>query len=266
MAVRTVLVLCLALLTTPAWSAPAAEQRGLELLTAKLAELKGAERARLISVSDVAVARAFPALEFYVVRFRQYPTAEIPPAPLTANNLFVVKPDGAVERLRDARALERFFRETLAPTKAEPDAEEAAAAWLRLTEEFHQDGFFEFAVPRGAIRVASTGTGGLQVTGRADVTPRGGNTGAIVATLTFDRAGRLASASETATVHKGVRPICQATKLLDPDPIVRQMAEQSIVVMGSAAREYLAERRAVASPELQHAIDRIWQRILTEHR
>jgi hypothetical protein len=266
MGVRTVLALCLALLTIGTAGAAATVQRGAELLANKLAELKGAERGRIVPVSDAASARAFPAQAFYVVRFRQYPTAEVPPAPLTANNLFVVKPDGSVEHLRDARALERFFRDTLAPAVAEREAEDAVAAWLRLTQEFHQDGFFEFAVPRHAIRVTSTVATGLQVTGRTDVTPRGGNTGAIVATLIFDRAGKLVSVSETTTVHKGVRPICQATKLLDPDPVVRQMAEQSIVVMGSAARDYLTEQRATASPALQHAIDRVWQRILDEHR
>lgn len=265
MAVRTILA-CLALLTIGAAVAPAAEQRGVELLAKKLAEFKGAERGQTLPVSDAAVARAFPAHAFHVLRFRQYPMAEMPPAPLAANNLFVVKPDGAVEHLQDATALERFFRETLAPVTAEREARDAATAWLRLTQEFHQDGFFEFSVPWNAIRVASTETGGLQATGRAAVTPRGGNTGAIVATLNFDHAGKLVNVSETATVHKGVRPICQATKLLDPDPVVRQMAEQSIVVMGSAAREYLTEQRAKASPELQQAIDRAWERILFEGR
>ena len=265
MAVRTILA-CLALLTIGAAVAPAAEQRGVELLAKNLAVFKGAERGQTLPVSDAAVARAFPAHAFHVLRFRQYPMAEMPPAPLAANNLFVVKPDGAVEHLRDATALERFFRETLAPVTAEREARDAATAWLRLTQEFHQDGFFEFSVPWNAIRVASTETGGLQATGRAAVTPRGGNTGAIVATLNFDHAGKLVNVSETATVHKGVRPICQATNLLDPDPVVRQMAEQSIVVMGSAAREYLTEQRAKASPELQQAIDRAWERILSEGR
>jgi hypothetical protein len=63
-----------------------------------------------------------------------------------------------------------------------------------------------------------------------------------------------------------VRPICQATKLLDPDPVVRRMAEDAILVMGRAAEEYLSEQRARATPALRAAIDQIWQRILIEER
>ena len=65
-------------------------------------------------------------------------------------------------------------------------------------------------------------------------------------------------------MHPGVRPICQATKLLDADPLVRRMAEQDILVMGQSAKEYLDEQRANAKPELKAAIDRIWKRIVDE--
>jgi len=67
-------------------------------------------------------------------------------------------------------------------------------------------------------------------------------------------------------VFRGVRPICQATKLLDCDPLVGRMAEQDILVMGSLAKEYLDEQRAKAKPELRQAIDLIWQRIVKEGR
>jgi hypothetical protein len=60
--------------------------------------------------------------------------------------------------------------------------------------------------------------------------------------------------------------ICQATKLLDPDPIVRRMAEQDLLVIGKPATEYLDEQRARATPALREAIDRIWPRILIEDR
>jgi len=262
MTARVIVAFCLALLTVGAALTTAADQPGRELLAKKLAEFKGAERGQIIPVTDEAAGRAFPAHSFYVLRFRQYPIAQMPPGTLSANNLFVVKPDGSVEHLADAAALESFFRATLAPISTEGEARDAAMAWLRLTEEFHQDGFFEFLVPRDPIRVAATGTRGRQVTGKAEVNPQGGNTGEIVATLSFDQAGRLVKVSETAKIKKGVRPICQATKLLDPDPVVRAMAEQAILVMGKAAKEYLTEQRMKASPELQQAIDRIWQRIV----
>jgi hypothetical protein len=55
-----------------------------------------------------------------------------------------------------------------------------------------------------------------------------------------------------------------STKLLDPDPVVRGMAEEAILVVGKGAKAYLDEQRARARPELQEAIDRIWRRILSE--
>jgi hypothetical protein len=135
-----------------------------------------------------------------------------------------------------------------------------------LAEEFQQDGFFEFSVPEDAVHVTPTRTGGLEATGKAVVTPQGGNTGEIVAALTFDAAGKLVTVSEVPKVRPGIRPICQASKLLDPDPITRGMAEQAILVMGKKAEQYLTEQRARASPELKDAIDHIWQRILAERR
>ena len=258
--------LCSVLLTLGAALATEAKQAGLELLIEKLAEFKGAESGQIVPVTDQAAARAFPAHSFYVVRFPQYPVARVPPGPLDANNLFVVKPHGSVELLPDAATLERFFQTTLAPIRTESEAEDAATAWLRLTQEFHHDGFFQFSIPQNSVRVTSMGSGSLEATGKAVVTPQGGNTGEIVATLTFDHAGKLVTVSQTASVKRGLRPICQATKLLDPDPVVRRMAEEAILVMGKTAKAYLFEQRMRASPELQYAIDHIWQQILAEDR
>jgi hypothetical protein len=243
-----------------------AGERGREVLEKHLATFRGAERGRIIAVVDDAVAGAFPQHLFYVVRFRQYPVAVDPPEPLGANNLFVVTPGGAAEHLRDASALEHFFRAALAPVMTETLGREAARAWLRLALEFRQDGMFEFSIPEQSLVASPTAQGGLHVTGRALVEPRGGNSGEIVASLTFDHTGQLTGVAETINIQRGLRPICQATKLLDPDPIVRGMAEQTILVMGRAASDYLAEQRAQAGPELRDAIDRIWQRILAESR
>jgi hypothetical protein len=83
-------------------------------------------------------------------------------------------------------------------------------------------------------------------------------------TLTFGADGQLTGASYESKLRPGPRPICQATKLLDPDPIVRRMAEADLLYMGLAAREYLLDRRALAGPQLRRAIDRLWQRIEQE--
>ena len=82
--------------------------------------------------------------------------------------------------------------------------------------------------------------------------------------MDFDSDGVLVGVSETRDVRPGVRPICQATKLLDADPLVRRMAEQDILVMGKSAKAYLDEQRAKAKPELRAAIDHIWKRIVDE--
>ncbi|PYV74079.1 MAG: hypothetical protein DMG96_21240 [Acidobacteria bacterium] len=84
--------------------------------------------------------------------------------------------------------------------------------------------------------------------------------------MTLGPAGSLFEIHERSALRPGVRPICQATKLLDRDPIVRRMAEQDLLVMGRAAKPYLDQVRAAARPKLQQAIDRIWQRILNEGR
>jgi len=235
-------------------------------LAKRLAEFKGAERGQIISVKEESLTRAFPGYSFYVLRFRQYPIALAPPEPLGSNNLFIVKPDGSVEYLRESETLKTFFRAALPPVTTQAQARDAAKAWLRLAQEFHQDGFFRFLVPEDSIRVGALEKGGLEVSGQAVVNQQGGNMGELGASLTFDPAGVLTKVSESAQIHRGIRPRCQATKLLDPDPIVRRMAEEAIIVMGKAAALYLYEQRAKTSPELQHAIDAIWRRIIAEGR
>jgi hypothetical protein len=69
------------------------------------------------------------------------------------------------------------------------------------------------------------------------------------ATLTFDGGGKLARVAEGGKLRPGPRPICQATKLLDPDPLVRRMAEavrpsNAGVVLGRKVR--MASRAGAA--------------------
>src|SRR5262249_39405307 len=138
-------------------------------------------------------------------------------------------------------------------------AKDAARSWLRMSEEFSQDMFFTFTDPAvnydpdniiafGNIQVAEGGTGILE------------------AVLSFSDTGGLVDVSELRRIMPGIRPICQATKLLDRDPLVRRMAEQDLVVMGRAAHDYLRMQRARLRPALKREIDRVWQRILDEGR
>jgi hypothetical protein len=136
-------------------------------------------------------------------------------------------------------------------------------AYLRLTEVFSQDGFYTFNQPSVEV-TTDPFTGNIAATG--SVTVNTGGKGAINATLEFNADGTLDDIAETRNMRPGVRPICQATKLLDKDPLVRRMAEQDILVMGRSCKKYLDEQRAKAkgNPELQKAIDRIWKRIVDE--
>jgi hypothetical protein len=185
------------------------------------------------------------------------------PPNLRSGNVFVVTQQGKVEVLSDTKAQERFFQGALRPAKDDAAAKQAAQAWLRLAEERHQDGFFQFSIAENDLSVTRQQEA-RRVSGRARVAPKGGDRGEIRATLVFDADGKLVRAEETADLHAGVRPICQATRLLDPDPVVRRMAEKDLLVLGRRAKPYLDEQRAQAGAALRRAIDRVWQRILEE--
>ena len=77
---------------------------------------------------------------------------------------------------------------------------------------------------------------------------------------------KFSAVTEENKVKQGIRPRCQATLLLHPERLVREIAEQDLVVMGSMARGYLMDQRAKASAELRREIDRVWQRIEEDGR
>jgi len=211
------------------------------------------------------VIKTFPTYVFFSVVFRQFPLARNLPAPLQSGNVYAVPRDkaGPLHLLTDTRELEAFFRAALSPIQDDNSAKDVARAWLHLAPVFSQDGFYQFVVQEDSIKIIAE-TPGRQVSGKV-VVMAGGN-GEVAATLTFDQAGKLVHVAQTGTPKSSIRPICQATKLLDADPLVRRMAEQDLLILGRAAQEYLAAQRAQASPELQRAIDQLWQRIVEEGR
>jgi hypothetical protein len=229
----------------------------------ELAQLKGAG-ARVEPVAGDALDRAFPGSVFVSALFRQYPVARIAPAPLKASNLFAVpKGEGKPQLLTDAAGLKEFFRTNLKPVPDADGAKDVARAWLLLSPTFVQDGFYRFSLLEDTVRAAADGAG-ITATGKV-VVMAGGN-GSIDVKAVFDRSGKLTELEQKVDVRPGPRPICQATKLLDPDPIVRRMAEQDLIIMGRCAKPYLDEQRAAATPELRRAIDRIWERIRDSDR
>jgi hypothetical protein len=207
---------------------------------------------------------------FYTWTARQFPVATLIPEPLTSQNVFVVNKAGHVEHLATAKDLEKWFKAHLPPLKDEAQAKQALRAWLSLTVEFSQDGMLRFAVDEASLATRGLPTNLLRIEAKGAAQVKDGGKGAVSATIVFASwegdTYTLERLSEQRDIKPGVRPICQATKLLDPDPIVRKMAEQDILVMGRACRAYLLEQRAKASPELQKAIDALWERIVREER
>jgi hypothetical protein len=235
-------------------------KKAREAVDARLEQLH-AQGGQVEHIADGAVVQSLPGTLCFAVLFRQYPVARVVPEGLQSGNVFAVTKGGKVEVVSDPEALKKFFQAALHPVDGEAAAREAVEAWLRLSEALHQDGFYQFAIPERELTVEK---GGREASGKA-VVERGGN-GEIKVALTFGADGRLAGAEEAAKLRPGPRPICQATKLLDPDPIVRRMAEQDLLIMGRAAKPYLDDQRARAEPGLRKAIDRLWQRILDEDR
>jgi hypothetical protein len=228
----------------------------------RLEELKGAA-AKVDAVTDDAVAGALPGHLCFTALFRQFPIGRQPPDPLKVQNIFVVNPKGELKIISDEKGLVDYFKANLAPAKAEKAAKEAGLAWLRLVQEFSQDGFYKFKTVEDGTKVSKEKEG-LKVVART-AAAEGGN-GEISVEVIFDADGKLTKATSTSTLKPGPRPICQATKLNDADPLVRRICEQDLLIMGRLAKDYLDEQRAKADPELQKAIDQIWERILKDDR
>src|SRR5262249_56267441 len=90
------------------------------------------------------------------------------------------------------------------------------------------------------------------------IASEGGN-GEVTVRMSFED-GKV-NITEGGELKPGPRPKCQATKLLDPDPEVRRICEDNLLIMGPACLGYLAEQRAKAPPELQREIDHVRGRI-----
>jgi hypothetical protein len=237
-------------------------QRAMNRVKDELARLKG-EKGQAQPVKDEALARTFPHYQFVAVLYRRYPVAIAPPMPLKPSSLFAVptNKDDKPLLLMDTKGLEAFFRDHLGRLREDGQAKDAVRAWLQLATVFVQDGYYTFALMDDSTKVVSD-KADKKASGKM-VVMAGGN-GEVDASLTFNDDGRFVRADERVSVKPGPRPKCQATKLLDGDPIVRAMAEQELLYLGVAAKGYLDEQRATAPPALQAAIDRLWQRILAE--
>jgi hypothetical protein len=255
------IAMSLAMLTGPGLAQPKQQdlpENAKKAVAAVQADLdkRKAVGPQLVWKEEKALAKLFPDFQFVAVRFRQFPLPQPQPKDLGlgAAGVCAVKGD-KITYIKDAKALAKFFKDHQPKVKSEDEARQALRAWLALTQEYLQDGFYRFEILAKDFAVEDSGR---TIRGRA-VVMQGGN-GELAVTLKF-KDGKLATIDEIAKIQAGVRPICQATKLLDPDPIVRKMAEQGLLIMGRAAGDYLMEQRGQSRPELRDAIDRIWRLI-----
>lgn len=167
-------------------------------------------------IMDDDVARTFPHELFYVVRFRMYPVARAVPAPFKPITMLAVNEGGAVQRITSPKVLERFavivsaedeIRDARGPVVDAASAKAAVRAWLRLSEEFSQDGMLRFQIPADSLTAKRLDDDGWEASGKAVVVPDGGNGGEISATITFDPAGTFVKVQEERSVKPGMRPI-----------------------------------------------------------
>lgn len=228
--------------------------------------LKKAVNRRVTPIEDESLKKLQPGSHYFGVLFPQFPVGIEPPPPLKVGNVFVVDKNGKLVMIPNIENLEVHFKEHLPAAKTEADANAIMRAWLTLSQHIHGDGFYQFELATPFQVQLDAAKKPTKVEGVAKVKPIGGNKGQITATLTFNADGKIAIFKDVAKLVEGIRPECQATRLLDADPVIRRIAERDLLVMGRMCHDYLMTQRAKASPALRKEIDRVWQRILDEDR
>ncbi|MCA1685502.1 MAG: hypothetical protein LC745_05860 [Planctomycetia bacterium] len=159
------------------------------------------EGRKLLPADDDVVRRVFPGQWFCGVHYYvDYPHPKPIRGAVRAHNLLHVRPDGVVERVGDVDALKALFKKYVPRARDEPQAKDAAAACLRVAEEFFQDGLYTFEAPE--VDVTRHGDE-LVAKGQARVKSRG--TGAISITLTFKPSGEVGEVETTGRVRPDVR-------------------------------------------------------------
>lgn len=218
---------------------------------------------QLFFVDDPAIQNAFPERLFYTLRFRQWPIGFDIPAPMRSNNIFTLSKASGLKLITDLDQLKNLFKAEIANATTVKKQRDVTMAWIRLQEELAQDGMYQFLTP---LIENSTSAKGNTFNAVAKVSTNTGNLGQLQANFVFGTNGTVLSINATNNLQEGMRPICQSTKLLDQDPIIRSMAKRDLLIMGRFAKPYLEEIRSTVSPELKREIDAIWKQIEKENR
>jgi len=229
-------------------------------------ERQSLSRAKLQFIDSAALQEAFPDSLFYVLRFPQWPLPIEPPPPLGNNNIFAVAKGSKLSApITSIEQLKLFLIKNSKATVSEANCRTLLEGAMALVQELSQDGMYQFAIDKHDISVTRTAQG-RTASGQIKALPNGGNSGAVFVTLRFGLKSEVIGLDCQSKLVEGMRPICQSTKLLDADPIVRKMAEKDLLIMGRSAGEYLQWQREQVSPELKVEIDRVWARIIKEGR
>jgi len=181
-----------------------------------------------VRITDSQVQRAFPDYLFYISSYPRGNAVNRIQPPLSANNVFAVKkdmgpgiagqlpPTSQIALLTDPDLLKAFFLAVPKPLlipgektdydRLQAGMKDLAYAWLRLSEEIHNDGFLRFTISEKSLQfaVSASDAGGYMARGRAEVVQAGGNAGAITADLIFNNVGLLIDVKENVTIQSGL--------------------------------------------------------------
>jgi hypothetical protein len=207
------------------------------------------------------IAAVLPGYSFVIIIHIEHPVANtnIDPA-LGTNSIAAVDKNLGVEIINSTDSLVRFFQAHQIPAAGEKMLL-TVKAWLGLSQELKDDGFYSFTIREDSLRILPIDS--IQAEGISEVT--GGGSGAIKANILFGTASHIIyNVVEQVELVEGIRPVCQSTKLLDKDPIVRRMAEGDLLSMGTSCLDYLSVQHAKAAPRLKVAIDAIYQKIMKQ--
>lgn len=239
---------------------PAAAARA-KLAVVGALKKKDGPKAQVEWLNEKSLKTAFPKHHFFSVRYRQYPVAVQPPKGLRSSNVYVVMPSGKPKVLNTKEGLQKFVKANYPGAKGKVTSKSAVAlarSVLTLNHALIQDGFYKFEIRNE--RKLGEASGRIFAVRMSSLVAQGGK-GNVVVEVSFSKKGTVAKIESKAKIMAGPRPRCQATKLLDPDPIVRYMATTELKFMGLAAKPYLLEQRAKADPKLRKAIDRLIREI-----
>jgi hypothetical protein len=169
---------------------PMNAQEAKETVTKHLDRIGGLKQQPAIEwIGDRAVQEVFPSTTFFAVRYRQWPVAIAPPQGLASSSVLAVGKGDKITVLKSADDLANFYvAEVQAGTDkaTEKNADKYSRAWLTLSQELVQDGFYKFEILKPDITRANNV---LTVTGRSMVT-QGGN-GDIQVTIAFQPDGAI---------------------------------------------------------------------------